>query len=95
MRKVNENSPDVGGMFLMLTPPMSNDVHVFSGGFGAVGLGLSATDAVVAVDAPAAEPALGEAPFAIVVEDVEDGVPLVSPSLVTPFDSEGLIAFGF
>ena len=41
MRKVNEKSPELGGMFLMLTPPISRDVQVFSGGFGAVGLGTS------------------------------------------------------
>lgn len=41
MRKEKENRPDVGGMLFMLTPPISSEVHVFSGGFGAVGRGAS------------------------------------------------------
>ena len=42
MRKVNEKRPEVAGMFLMLTPPMSSDVQVFSGGLIAVRRGASA-----------------------------------------------------
>ena len=46
MRKVKENRPEVEGMVFMLTPPISNEVHVFSGGFGAVGRGASEGAAV-------------------------------------------------
>ena len=38
---MKEKSPDVGGRFLIFTPPISNDVQLFSGGFGAVGRGAS------------------------------------------------------
>ena len=76
----------------MFTPPMSNDVQVFSGGLGAVGLGLSATDATVPT---AVELALGEGPLATAVDDVDDGVPFASPSFVAPLESDALMAFGF
>ena len=46
MRKVNVNKPDVGGSVLMLTPPMSSELHVFCGGF-AVSRGASAIGATV------------------------------------------------
>jgi hypothetical protein len=90
---MNEKSPEVEGRFLMFTPPMSNDVQVFSGSFGAVGLGRSGTEAA-AVE-PAVELALGDAPLATAVDDVDDGVPFVSPSFVAPFVSGTFTALGF
>lgn len=41
VRNVKENSPEVGGRFLIFTPPISNDVQLFSGGFEAVRRGAS------------------------------------------------------
>ena len=38
---MKEKSPEVGGRFLIFTPPISNDVQLFSGGFGAVSRGAS------------------------------------------------------
>ena len=38
---MKEKSPEVGGRFLIFTPPISNEVQLFSGGFGAVGRGAS------------------------------------------------------
>ena len=46
IRNLNVNSPDVGGSVLMFTPPMSNEFHVFCGGF-AVSRGASAMGATV------------------------------------------------
>ena len=46
MRKVKEDRPEVEGMGFMLRPPRSNEVRVFSGGFGAVGRGASEGAAV-------------------------------------------------
>jgi hypothetical protein len=39
--------PDVGGRFLICTPPMSSELQLFSGGLVAVGRGASATGATV------------------------------------------------
>ena len=47
MRNLKERRPDVGGIFLMLIPPMSSEVHVFSGGRFAVRRGASAIGATV------------------------------------------------
>lgn len=47
MRNLNENSPDVGGIFLIFTPPISSEFHVFSCGRIVVGRGASATGATV------------------------------------------------
>ena len=47
MRKVKEKRPEVEGMILILTPPMSREFHVFSGGRAAVGRGASAIGATV------------------------------------------------
>ena len=38
---MKEKRPEVGGRFLIFTPPISNDVQLFSGGFGAVSRGAS------------------------------------------------------
>lgn len=93
MRNVNVNKPDVEGMFLMCTPPISSEFQVFSGGLGAVGLGASAMGATVdegwlTATAPAT---LGDEPVAF------DGVAgdSDSPSFGVPFVSAGLTAFGF
>ena len=94
MRNVNENRPDVGGRFLMFTPPMSSDVHVFSEGFGAVFVGLSATEAT-AVDPPVAELELGDDPVAVAFDNVEADVPFASPSFAVPLVSGALTALGF
>ena len=40
-RNVKEKSPEVGGRFLIFTPPISRDVQLFSGGLGAVNRGAS------------------------------------------------------
>ena len=69
---------------------MSKDVQVFLGILEALGLGRSATELVAVV----VELALGDAPFVTAVDDVDDGVPLVSPSFVDPFVSVFLTAFG-
>lgn len=42
MRKVKEKRPELGERFLIMTPPMSREFQVFSGGFAAVGRGASA-----------------------------------------------------
>jgi hypothetical protein len=47
IRNVNENKPDDGGIVLRLTPPISNEFQVFSGGRIAVGRGASAMGATV------------------------------------------------
>lgn len=46
-RKVNEKRPEVDGRFLMLTPPMSNEFQVFSGGRMEWGRGATAIGATV------------------------------------------------
>lgn len=38
---MNENRPELGGMLLIFTPPISREVHVFSGGLRAVCRGAS------------------------------------------------------
>lgn len=47
VRNVNVNKPEFGGMFLICTPPISSVFHVFSGGFSAVGRGVSEIGATV------------------------------------------------
>jgi hypothetical protein len=47
IRKVSEKRPDVGGKFLIFTPPMSRELHVFCGGRIAVGRGASMMGATV------------------------------------------------
>jgi hypothetical protein len=47
IRNVNEKRPDVGGMVFRLTPPISSEFQVFSGGRVAVGRGASAMGATV------------------------------------------------
>jgi hypothetical protein len=46
IRNVNENKPEFGGMLFIFTPPMSSEVHAFSGGLRAVGRGASEGAAV-------------------------------------------------
>ena len=47
MRKVKVNKPEDGGIVFRLTPPMSNEFQVFSGGRLDVGRGASAMGATV------------------------------------------------
>jgi hypothetical protein len=47
MRKLNEKRPELGGRFLRLTPPMSNELHVFWGGRIVCGRGATAMGATV------------------------------------------------
>jgi hypothetical protein len=44
---VKEKRPELGGIFLILRPPISSAFHVFSGGLMAVGRGASAIGATV------------------------------------------------
>lgn len=48
-RKVNEKRPEEEGRFLMLTPPMSNEVQLFSGGRKEKGRGVREMGATCAV----------------------------------------------
>lgn len=90
MRNVNENSPDVGGIFLILTPPISNDVQVFSGGLGAVGRPIGAT--VAEGWSACMDTVLGD-PLRVACEAETCGED-ESPSFV-PLVSGGFTAFGF
>ena len=47
MRNLKEKRPELGGIFLILRPPISSAFHVFSGGLMAVGRGASAIGATV------------------------------------------------
>ena len=47
MRNLKEKRPELGGIFLMLRPPISSAFQVFSGGLMAVGRGASAIGATV------------------------------------------------
>jgi len=47
MRNVKEKRPELGGIFLILRPPISSAFHVFWGGLAAVGRGTSAIGATV------------------------------------------------
>jgi len=47
MRNLKEKRPDERGIFLILRPPISSDVQVFSGRLLAVGRGDSAMGATV------------------------------------------------
>ena len=92
---MNENNPEFEGMFLILTPPISRDVHVFSGGLLAVGLAASITGATVddgwlaVVERALGEPLTG----ADAVEVADFGVsPTLSPSLPEPLVSGGFTA---
>ena len=95
MRNVKAKSPDVGGIFLMPTPPMSNDCHVLPG-LGAIGREASTTGGTVAdgwfARALAVVGDKSEAAWDLLDgEDVKEE----SPSFATPFVSGGLIALGF
>ena len=89
-RNVKEKSPEVGGRFLIFTPPISNDVQLFDGGFGAVRRGAS--------DGPATAEGWLAAMAGVVVSKlpVAPFVPGVefSVSLEIPFGS-GLGRLGF
>lgn len=90
VRKVKEKSPEVGGRFLIFTPPISNDVQLFSGGFGAVGRGAS--DGPVIAEGWLAATA-GVVDSELPVEPFVPGVEF-SASFETPFGS-GLGRLGF
>lgn len=89
-RNVKEKRPEVGGRFLIFTPPISNDVQLFSGGFGAVSRGAS--------DGPTTAEGWLAATAGIVVSEIPvvPFVPAVefSASLGVPFGS-GLGRLGF
>ena len=95
MRNVNAKSPDVGGMFLMPTPPMSRDCQVLPG-LGAVGREASTTGGTVAegwlARALAVVGDISEAAWNLVEGDALEAA---SRSFATPFVSGGLIALGF
>ena len=89
VRKVKVNRPDVCGILRMLTPPISNEFQVFSGGLSAVGIGISAGATVDEGWLTAlAMATLGDPPFA-------DAASSECPSFVAPFVSTALIALGF
>lgn len=87
---MKEKSPEVGGRVLMLTPPISNDLQLFSGGFGAVRRGASdgpvTAEGWLAATADVVVSELPKVPF-------DPGVEF-SVSLATPFRS-GLGRLGF
>jgi hypothetical protein len=89
MRKVKEKRPEVEGIVLMLTPPISREFQVFSGGRVAVGRGASAIGATVEdgwFTGPAPQGGVSGGAGAVVD----------STSFDTPLISEGgLIRFGF
>ena len=91
MRKVKENRPELGGRFLILTPPMSREDQVLSGGLLAVGRGASAMGATVEDGWLTALPPPGDVSCVSGVEvtDEESLVPLLVAS------TGGLTRFGF
>lgn len=95
------NNPELGGMFLIATPPISRVFQVFSGGFNDVGRGVSEIGATVEegwFTAAAAEVAGDEPGTPLEAVDAGDSAAsasLVDAAAVVPLDSGGLTALGF
>ncbi|SRR6266550_2514839 len=91
MRKVKENRPEFGGRFLILTPPISREDQVLSGGLLAVGRGASAMGATVEEGWLTVLPPPGDVSCVsgVEVRDEESLMPLVLAS------TGGLTRFGF
>lgn len=88
-RNVKEKSPEVGGRFLIFTPPISSDVQLFSGGLGAVRRGASDGPATAEGWLAATAGVVSKFPIVPLVPRI-----VFSVSLEAPFGS-GLGRLGF
>jgi hypothetical protein len=91
VRKVKENRPELGGMDLMLTPPISSWVHVFSGGRGAAGrITGSADGAMVEEGWPMATARASDGEGGLSSSEGLFGFVIVMADLATPLEAIAL-----